>query len=835
MLGPMIVGGQPLLGGSSPPAGADFTVTNDAEWDAVFANPAAELAGKVVEIDGSNFTQRNIADRDMNAAGAPLTIRSADANASLPAISLNGTVRGIDFSALNFQMTSWPYDHSACITLGTGTFGKLRFVNGTTFRHGYGPALTDFDTSAELSEYERVDNVRTATTSSTSHTLSWLDPAAPSGWIEFFNRGPETVFVEFGGPLVTATPASTQVAAGTRQRISPLDPDVDTHFAVLSASGTSEVNARTEVGLSEYLASPFRQTGGALLEDFEIRGCLFRDLSNGIKGLRPTVSGIVMDCDFDRIYQDIIALSPPPGASLHIFRNLECLPFARSGIAEDLNGDARDPHGDQFQMFNNVPGGTVGPVYYAGNRVRMTPRRLGIQSQGIFVSDNDFDPSFTELYFISTMQIGGAARALSLGEESTSFKIRDAFVYGTTIFNAHDYDSDLPFVLIDHDNDGTVYVGKSIAADHRQSDAEWQRDDLLNLSDAAVRSAVFPNLGAFASASNRSEIETALVSAAEGAGLGAVATGDAVDWTTADHTNVIRWENLPSGAHWNEAVNQSPDTLITLPLRKILNQRPSQTVSVGIGTEWRSVGTDRSTQVQGWTSANGSIEPGQFIQIRSISAATGGATITAAVTINGFEQSVTILTANVPTQFLIQNGIAGRFVDTANIPGGTARITFRGKFNFPGTVPNNVKPFTQSSTGCDLILQADGSMNATIEDGSGAKMATNLEVVPPGTLAPDTWHEIVFDVHQNANAVTVTVDGEIFDTAFGAASNGTFQSNRAISFIAGTTGNTPLPATTQFADLSVDLNGVPHKSISNDPAAANVDAWHQGGNFDGSP
>lgn len=834
MLGRMIIGNQALLGGDSPPTSADFTVTNDAEWDAVFANPAATLSGKVVEIDGSNFTQRSIANRDMDAIGAPVTIRSADSSASLPSLMLSGTVRGIDFSALNFQMTSWPYDHSACFFLGTGTFGKLRFLNGTTFRHGYGQNLTDLDTEGVLPEYERVDNVETATTSSTVHALTWLDPAAPSGWIEFFNRGTETVFVEVGGSGAVATTGSTAVAAGTRQRINSLDPDVDTHFAIMTASGTSEVNARTEIGLSEYLASTFRQTGGAVLEDFEIRNCLFRDLSNGIKGLRPTVSGIVMDCDFDRIYQDIIALSPPPGASLHILRNLECLPFARSGIAEDLSGDARDPHGDQFQMFNNVPGGTVGPVYYAGNRIRLTPRRSGITSQGIFVSDNDFDPSFTDTYFISTMQIGGSARALSLGEESTNFKMRDAFVYGATIFNGHDYDSDLPFILIDHNDDGTVYVGKSIAADYRETGAAWQRDDLLSLSDATTRSAVFPNLGSFASASSRDEIDIALTSAAEGSGLGAVATRDALDWTTNDHTSVILWDNLPSGAHWNDLTNQDLGATVELPLRKIMNLRTSQPVVPGAATQWRSVDTDGSTEVQAWTSASGTIEPGQFIQIRQITSAIGGEAVTASVSINGFLQLVSLTTGNVPPVFLIQGAVAGRFVDPSNVPSGTSRITFRGKFYFPALVPNNVKPFTQTSTGCDLIMQSDGSMNATIEDGTGAKMATNLEVVPPGTLIADTWHSVEFDVNQAANEVTATVDGTTFTTSFTATSNGVFQSNRAISFVAGTTGNTPLLTGTQLADLSVDFGGLLHKAIPNEVAAANGDTWHQGGNFGGS-
>ncbi|MEE4207778.1 MAG: hypothetical protein V2I43_00745, partial [Parvularcula sp.] len=163
-------------------------MSSDAEWDAVFAQPPEMLAGSTLVVSGDNFTQRSITDCDLSAFAQPLTIRSADPNARLPSLQLNGTVRGIDFSGVNFQMTGWPHTYGACIVFGSGTFGKLRFLNGTTFRHGYGADLTDFATDVDLPEYERVDNVHTATTTSSAHPLTWLDPTAPTGWIEFFNR-----------------------------------------------------------------------------------------------------------------------------------------------------------------------------------------------------------------------------------------------------------------------------------------------------------------------------------------------------------------------------------------------------------------------------------------------------------------------------------------------------------------------------------------------------------------------------------------------------------------------------------------------------------------------
>ncbi|MEE4208834.1 MAG: hypothetical protein V2I43_06180, partial [Parvularcula sp.] len=659
---------------------------------------------------------------------------------------------------------------------------------------------------------------------------TWLDPTAPTGWIEFFNRGAETVYVAVGGPGVTADISSAACAPGARIRLTRLDPDVDTHVAVLAASNSSEINARTEIGLTEYLANAFQQTGGAQLENIELRNCLFRDLGSAAKSLRPEQFAVVMDCDFDRIYQDIIALSPPPGGSLYILRNVESLPFSRAGIAEDLDGDARDPHGDQFQMFSDGSA-TVGPVFYAGNRIRFTSRRPGSKSQGIFVSDNDFDPSYSDLYFISTMQVGGSGRALSLGEENTSFKVRDAFVYGATIFDSADINSDLPFVLIDHDDDGTVYVGKSIASSYRASDADLQLDDNVLLSDAADRNAVFPNLGNFVGGIDRSALEAALATGAEGEGRGAVATANALDWITRDHTAVIRWENLPSGAHWNRLTNQPLDSEIVLPLRKIMNLRPAQRVIAGSGTEWRSVDTDGVTEIQSWTGIDGTIEPGQFVQVRATSSPSPGGSVTASIMINGFEQSLEIVSSAAPTVFLEQGDPIGYFQDPSDVPAGTSRISSRGKFRFAAEIPNGAKPFAQVSTGCDLFTRTDGSLNATIEDGTGAKMMTNLPVAPIGSLLPDTWHEIEFDVDQTAGEVRLTIDGVTTVTAFMASGNGVFQSNRSLLFIAGSNGNTPLPAGTRFADLSVDLNGVLYKTISNDATTANGDAWHLGGAF----
>lgn len=242
----------------------------------------------------------------------------------------------------------------------------------------------------------------------------------------------------------------------------------------------------------------------------------------------------------------------------------------------------------------------------------------------------------------------------------------------------------------------------------------------------------------------------------------------------------------------------------------------------------RSVDTDGTTEVRSWTSSSDTIEPDQFTQIRGLTPSTGGDSVTLAVTINGFTQLVNVTTVDEPAQILEMPSSAAWFVAPANVPTATSRLTFSCWFKFSRSIPNNVKFFIQSSTGCDLITQSDGSLNATVEDGTGLSMLVNAEVAPSGTIQVGVGHRITFDVDHTAEEVHVTVDGVTTITTFTASGNGVLQSYRAVSFLAGTTGLTALPAGTQFGDLSVDYNGTLHKAISNDATTANANAWKAG-------
>lgn len=188
-----------------------------------------------------------------------------------------------------------------------------------------------------------------------------------------------------------------------------------------------------------------------------------------------------------------------------------------------------------------------------------------------------------------------------------------------------------------------------------------------------------------------------------------------------------------------------------------------------------------------------------------------------------------------PDAWLIMGNPRPYFVAPANVPGGTTRLTFRGEFRLPAlppaTSPNFAVFFTQESSGCDLSVDTDGGMSITVEDATGARVINGVQVRPAGFFQINTDYQIIFDVNHATQTATVTINGTAYVVNFSAPGTGVFQSNREVSLLAGTAGQTVLPIGTRVRNLSVDYNGTLHKSISNTASEANADSWKQGGAF----
>jgi hypothetical protein len=806
-----------------PPVPADYIITSDAEWTTLMSNSAATLSGKIAEIQGA-LGDTLLANKSFT---TPFVVRGG-VGGSVRRMQFTGPLTNVTIDGLMHQMTGWPKTHDSTVYFNSGSFSGFEFKN-STYRHGYGAGLANFDQTANLSENVRVDNVRTATTTSVTTALTWQDPARTGGFIEFFNRGAQTVYFATGGAGVIATVGSTAVPAGTKVRSATLNPTTATHIAVLAASGTVEVNARAEIGLIEYCANAFGASGAADLSDIIITNCEIQDMNNGFKGIPPATSlAVLMDCRTRRVFQDQSAIAIKPGASGYILRNSFGRPFSRSGIAENLNGDARDPHGDIGQSFGDGTG-TIGPLFYAGNRMYMEPIRAGATAQGWFISDNDFSPSYDGVFSISDMLLAGSPNGINTGEPS--FPASGVMVYGATVVDPRDITVQTRMRLEDITAGQHAYVGKSVSVGQLGVAIYDQSLDLTGITDPAT---VFADLTAAQTATSRAALEAALTTVGPAAGMGATATANVIDWTTTDYASVIKWDLIPSGVEWTNLTAQAINTMITLPLRRVLNRLATQAVVPGVGVEWRSVATNGVTEVQAWTTGTGSIAKDQFIQIRKQSSVTGLTAVDFAVTINGFTQTTSVKTAAaVPAVFHTQSGTGPYFKDPANVPASTTRMEFKANI-YPIALPGaSVKLFTQESAGVELEMMTTGAFRLNVEDGAG----TTVVAVTLGSAnySLNQWQEILLDVDQVAGTASLTVNGDSAGSwSWTPTGSAFFQTTREISFLGTTAGlnTTPVNWQVEFAECYFTTSGsrTLRKRVSGDATAVNADAWKLGGN-----
>jgi len=784
-------------GGAPPPVPADYIITNDAEWASTMALGAATLNNKTAEVRGA---LGSVTLSGLNWATG-FTVRGGPGG-SIRRLFMTGTLGPLRLESLSFQMTGWPRLHDSCIYFDGGTFPSTT-IDGCTIRHGYGAGLADFDTTANYPEYDRVSNVRTATTVSATYALTWKDAARNEGWIEFFNRGAATVHVVVGGSGVTATLGSPACAAGQRLRISGLNPQNDTHFAVIAASGSQEVNARTEIGLAAYVADGFASSGSANIGILDIRRTLISDTGSAFKlGARPD-RVVAQDNRIRRVYMDALAAIPKLANAGFFNRNLIDVAFSRSGIAENLNGDARDPHGDTLQMFANPSTGAIEGVRSAGNRVLRPPMRAGVTNQGIFWSDNDSSPSYRNVASVSDLLIGGATNGISSGEPG--FPVDGFFIFGATVIHGGDITENSTIRIEDVTPTGGTYIGSSVAAGLTLG-ANVAVDGVTNLIDATDPSLFFANFGGVPTATTRAQIEAALATVGAAAGRGAVAHADKIDWTTETPENVIRWNLLPSGVHWPDQSDVAVNTLITLPLRRILNRNTGQAVTVGPSTEWRKVAADGTTELQAWGSSAGSVDFGQHVQIRRQSSPLSLTAVQASITINGYARTVTLTTESTAAKFNTSTS-GPRFEADHNVPAGTSAVTIsaRLRLNMTGGPFAGVRWLTHfGATSFVFGIQFDGSVQLGVWDGAGAVVHALAGI--PGVTVPtnNTFFTIIVRPDLAAAVTKITVNGVTTDVLMSAAGTPTFQtaSNRRANLLAvRTTGVAQLAAEVEYLRL----------------------------------
>lgn len=632
-----------MQGGGGGLAPADYIITSDAEWTTVFANDDATLSGKIIEATGV-FTAKTLSQRSFTTA--PI-LRAGSGGAEFPNLVID-RVTNLTFQGITIQHRNWPATAPLCNFGTTGASSGITF-RGATFRHGYGPDQEDFDTSFDYSEYTRVDNIGTATTTSAATALTWQDAAATNGRIFVFNNGSSTIYAKAGDGSVVATTGDLAIASGAYETIS-VDPTTTSHIAVLASSGSQDFNARTEIGMAYYLADAFNVGGGsAACSDLWLIGCHFEGVSNAVKG--GNLHGgqhVIMDCTGRAIYQDVLSMSVPAAAdsTTWLLRNTFQRPFARSGIAQDLDGDANDPHGDLFQKFGTT--NATHTVISAGNTFWTGAMRTGIGGQGHFWQGTVTHNSVVVGDILSVGQTNGV---LIQNAES-------CYLHGITCFDPIDPTSSSTGSLYFGNVSGTQnYIGSALARQITLGADVVNGGTYVVPSDPSV---IFDGWADRFTAITRGAVESAFTTIGAAAGLGAVAVRDAgaINWTTTDHTAVINWAACPVGVDWVALENQDLDTVVSTPLRRVLNRTASMPVVPSSGIEWRSVDTDGTTEVQGWTSASGTIEPLQYIQIRGTTASTEETTTQFGVTIMGEAIYVDVTTRILGSSYFVGQTVA---------------------------------------------------------------------------------------------------------------------------------------------------------------------------------
>lgn len=604
----------------------DYTVTDTTSWNAVWANSDATLAGKVIAIDANTATTWNVPSG--RAPASAIIITTASHSARIHRLTFNGGGPFRLDGAIVYN-DSGPTDTPIIYANSSTGTTLLDQVNSDIAHNYYGGIL---DPNFAYPEFAKSPTPYSATTTSQRLALTVRDPAMPQGTVEFSNTGANTAYVRIGNSTVTATTSDTAVAPGATVDLQ-FGGTVPTHFAFITATGTTTGVASSEQGLIRYVRNAYGAGGGASFEGSVI-GCAIHDVQDGIKGYLALVAD---NNDIFRTYQDNISINGnrQNGRTQYITRNRLGLPFASASHAEN-------PHADFLQMYlEGMPDdGTQAArnIILAGNfGYRQTG---GATVSQIFLSDHN--GGYRDVVAIGNANLSAANAGLEVGEDaSPSNSVEDfaldGMAYANTIVNAADPTATNATVRMKSNLSNPTWVGWNIAG-------SFDGATLVNNSTANTVGSIdtlLPNRAALNAARSFKAAFAAYAASVNAGARWAVDTG-VIDLQAADHTSVVNWTLVPPGFAWPSLVDQVEGATVTSAWRKV--KGGGGTVTPGSGTEWQSSSDGGTTIVQDWTTSAGTIARGHSIRVRRAASTTPEATVQATVTINSFTQSCNITT-----------------------------------------------------------------------------------------------------------------------------------------------------------------------------------------------
>jgi len=814
---------------------ADFVVTTQVEFGAVFTgNSDAQLAGKVIEYSGTGLTELIIpGGRNIN---PPVTIRAANGSSSVQRIRFVGGTKGFHFKDCNVIAQGLPTAFSELIFWeGVGTYA-VTFDGGV-----YRGQPIPIDVLAQLPQYERRDHNVVASTTSQSFGLTWPDPAGAFGWTEVFNNGAADIwFRQNDLPTDTATTGDTLLAAG--QRYAPRS-GRGNFFHVISAAGTVAVNARTEQGLQNYIPSLLNTGGATFVENFVFQNAVISDVANAFKRYPSNIGPMWFDKnDLRRVYQDVKAGSAGDDANARVYftRNVFERPFSRQGVAQNLNGDAQDAHGDLHQNFS---GTGFSHITSAGNTCLGTPLRAGAGNQGAEFWDPPTE-GYVDCYVVGNILfIGSGSNGVTISQPDTGAHIGSGtehnMVWGNTVIPV-----DTPLAGAGN-SDGRYRVASNFGRSYVGNNIGNTIDQMNNIvldGNASLFGGVitdyFPAWANLSTATARASVEAAMTAAGAALGIGgqAARAAGAIDWNATAPDQVVNLAALPPGVGWPGQINVATSTLVTLPLHKVMGGPVTQTVVANAGIEYQ-VTSDAAGAVivTPWTSVNGNVTRGQFIQLRGTSSASNLTESTIGATINGHPVATVIKTAAAIPSVFFDNTPGTYFTDAT----GTTTSANNGQYVFEllmkPTSNNSGMLYQFAGSQGQVELLSGGSLRITIKDSANA-FRVNAFVTLPGLVQAGVWQNIVIAVDLTASTFNVWIDGISALTVAMVAGVGTFQTSRDIFMLANVSGATKLAGQVarvayykNQTTLDGDVSGLtPYKVIAGNAATVNADAWKLG-------
>lgn len=626
---------------------ADYSVSTVAEWDAVLGNSTAILDGKIMEITAPITEETNIANHDFPTG---FTIRSATPADTLSYFTAQGTVNNLTFSA-HLKPEAWDSSRVSVFRLLTGNFDNW-LIDGVIAEGGYGASLVPLQANTSYPETVRPEDEVTATTTSQTYPLSWLDAGKNAGRVYCFNNGTEDAYIAFGDSNVVATTSDQLLPGnanyGAHERIDNIGAADATHFAVITASGTTDLNIRPEIGLQSYLTNGFTSGGSSVATNWIVQNCDVSSFSNG--WLIP-VDGVYVQWKnkYHLNYQDNIKSINSDQETWLLLNDLgNCL--AVTGIAQDLNGHANDPHGDLLQGTDDGSH-AIGPVISAGN---VTLPAINGQAQSVFMSDNDHNPSYEALYCIGDTFLGGVGNGIVVGERGGGeFPADDLFVYGVTLIN-HDDLSERSNIRVELSTTG--FVSNTIMGGTESNNQCLLIDTIEMDAFTGPETTYFSNYANLATASTRAEVLAAVDRS--GQVEGSAQNQNVIDPNAATWDQVVQWDQLPAGLAFEPVSEQIASSVYEWPLRKVTNRGTGIVIS-GAGAssvEFQTYLADGITVDTAWTSSNVTVNHGQYVQMRATVPAADGQVDTISFTSNGISQSTTLASRQVLTNPFVVNG-----------------------------------------------------------------------------------------------------------------------------------------------------------------------------------